>query len=56
MGRLLIDSIMARDFPTIQGILLFVGGIFAVINVLIDSLYLLLDPSTAQTLGRRRSL
>jgi peptide/nickel transport system permease protein/oligopeptide transport system permease protein len=56
IGRLLIDSIMARDFPTIQGLLLFVGGIFAVINVLIDSLYLLLDPKTAQTLGRRRSL
>jgi peptide/nickel transport system permease protein len=55
IGRLLIDSIMARDFPTIQGILLYVGGIFALINVLIDIMYVVLDPTTARKLrqGRR---
>ena len=54
VGRLLVDSILARDFPTIQGVLLYVGGIFAVINVLIDSLYLALDPTTRETLGSGR--
>jgi len=54
VGRLLIDSIMARDFPTIQGILLYVGGIFALINILIDILYLVLDPTTGETMQRRR--
>jgi peptide/nickel transport system permease protein len=47
IGRLLIDSIMARDFPMIQGVVLYVGSIFALINVLIDLLYLYVDPSTA---------
>jgi peptide/nickel transport system permease protein len=56
IGRLLIESIMARDFPMIQGILLYVGGIFALINVLIDLLYVYLDPSTATKLsGGRQS-
>jgi ABC-type dipeptide/oligopeptide/nickel transport system permease component len=56
VGRLLIDSIMARDFPMIQGILLCVGGIFALINVVIDMLYLYLDPSIVTKLaGGQRS-
>lgn len=54
IGRLLIDSIMARDFPMIQGILLYVGCIFALINVLIDLLYVYLDPSTADKLSGGR--
>lgn len=55
IGRLLVDSIMARDFPTIQGILLYTGGIFALINILIDSLYLFLDPTTVVKLGKGRT-
>lgn len=55
IGRLLVESIMARDFPVIQGILLFVGGIFALINILIDSLYIALDPTTQETLRRGRT-
>jgi ABC-type dipeptide/oligopeptide/nickel transport system permease component len=55
IGRLLVDSIMARDFPIIQGILLYTGGIFALINILIDSLYLFLDPTTVEKLGRGRT-
>lgn len=55
IGRLLVDSILARDFPIIQGILLFTGGIFALINILIDSLYLFLDPTTVEKMGRGRT-
>ena len=55
IGRLLIDSIMARDFPMIQGVVLYVGSIFALINVLIDLLYLYLDPSTASRLAGGQS-
>ena len=55
IGRLLVDSILARDFPIIQGILLYTGGIFALINILIDSLYLVLDPTTVEKLGRGRT-
>ena len=55
IGRLLINSIMARDFFLIQGIVLYVGGIFAIINTLIDVTYLLIDPSTATRLSGGRS-
>jgi ABC-type dipeptide/oligopeptide/nickel transport system permease component len=48
VGRLLIDSILARDFPMIQGIVLYIGGVFAVLNLVIDSLYILLQPQVRQ--------
>lgn len=54
VGRLLVDSILARDFPVIQGILLYVGAVFALINLLIDMLYRFLNPATIQALGRGR--
>mgnify|MGYP006293071789 CR=1 FL=1 len=54
VGRLLVDSILARDFPVIQGILLYVGFVFALVNILIDILYRTLNPSTIEVLGRGR--
>ena len=54
VGRLLVDSILARDFPVIQCILLYVGAVFALINLLIDLLYRFLNPATIQALGRGR--
>lgn len=44
LGTLAIDSILARDFPMIQGIILFIGFIFVVINILVDVLYGIIDP------------
>jgi len=55
IGRLLVDSILARDFPVIQGILLYVGAVFALVNILIDILYRTLNPSTIEALGRGRN-
>ena len=55
IGRTLVDSILARDFPVIQGILLFVGIIFGVINMLIDLLYASLNPAAVEVLGKRRN-
>ncbi|MBJ3776488.1 ABC transporter permease [Acuticoccus mangrovi] len=44
LGRLMIDSIMRRDFPVIQGGVLLVSFIFVFVNLLVDLLYLWLDP------------
>ncbi len=55
VGRLLVDSILARDFPVIQGILLYVGVVFALINLMIDLLYGYLNPAAIETLGKGRS-
>jgi peptide/nickel transport system permease protein len=44
LGSLAINSILARDFPMVQGIVLFIGIIFVTINILVDLLYGLIDP------------
>lgn len=44
LGRLLVDSVYARDYPVIQGVVLLVGVSFVGINLLVDLLYPLLDP------------
>jgi peptide/nickel transport system permease protein len=44
MGRLLVDSINSRDFVTIQGLVALIAVAYVVINLLVDLLYLALDP------------
>lgn len=44
MGRLIIDSILRRDYPVIQATLLFFAFGFAVVNMLTDLAYAALDP------------
>jgi peptide/nickel transport system permease protein len=48
MGSLLIDSVMARDYPMIQGLILFIGIVFVTINFAIDVLYTLINPQIAE--------
>lgn len=44
LGRLTVDAILARDYPVIQGLILFTSGIYVAINLLIDLSYAFLDP------------
>jgi ABC-type dipeptide/oligopeptide/nickel transport system permease component len=44
IGLLSVDALLARDFPIIQGIVLFVGVVYVMTNVLVDLLYSLIDP------------
>ncbi len=44
LGRLMIDSIFARDYPVLQGCLLFTACIYVVINLVVDLCYPLFDP------------
>ncbi|MCC0003075.1 MAG: ABC transporter permease [Methylobacteriaceae bacterium] len=44
IGRLTVDAVLARDFPTIQAIILLFSFVYVVINLLIDISYTLLDP------------
>ena len=44
LGRLLVDSIFARDYPVIQGCMLFIAVVFIVVNLLVDLSYPLFDP------------
>jgi peptide/nickel transport system permease protein len=44
LGRLTVDAIVRRDYPVIQGVLLLVSGVYVMINLVIDMLYVFLDP------------
>ena len=44
IGRLLVQGIMARDYPVVQGTMLMLGFAFVFINILIDLVYAYVDP------------
>lgn len=44
LGRLLVDSLFSRDYPVIQGCLLFVAFIYVMVNLLVDLCYPIFDP------------
>ena len=44
LGRLTVDAVLARDFPTIQGLILFFSVLYVGINLLVDLSYVFLDP------------
>lgn len=47
LGRLLVDGIYARDYPVVQGCILFVAVIYVLVNLMVDLLYPLFDPRIA---------
>ncbi len=44
VGRLAIEAVFARDYPLIQGFILFFASIVVIVSVIIDVLYAFLDP------------
>ncbi|SCF43415.1 peptide/nickel transport system permease protein [Micromonospora matsumotoense] len=44
VGRLTYDAVQARDYPVLQGAVLFVATLFLLMNLLVDVLYARLDP------------
>lgn len=44
LGRLLIQGILNRDYPVVQGAILVVSAIFVFSNLLVDMLYSVIDP------------
>lgn len=44
IGRLLVDAILQRDYPVIQGVMLFLSAIYVVVNIGVDISYALFDP------------
>jgi nickel ABC transporter permease subunit NikB len=54
IGRLAVEAIGQRDYSMIQGFVVFAGTIFVLINLVVDLLYLWLDPRI--TLGSKRAV
>jgi ABC-type dipeptide/oligopeptide/nickel transport system permease component len=44
MGTWLVEAIRQRDFPVLQGGILFVSFVFVIVNLLVDISYALINP------------
>jgi len=44
LGKLLVDAILARDYPVVQGVTFFIALAFILVNLVTDLTYALLDP------------
>jgi len=44
LGRLVVDAVLARDYPVIQGVILLFSFAYIVINLIVDILYTVFDP------------
>ncbi len=44
LGRLTVDAILRRDYPIIQGVLLLFSLAYVVINLIVDIVYVIVDP------------
>jgi peptide/nickel transport system permease protein len=44
MGRLVVQSVLRRDFPVIQGAVITIAAFYVLANLLVDILYVYIDP------------
>ncbi len=44
LGRLTVDAVLARDYPTVQAVILLFSGVYVLVNLVIDVAYTALDP------------
>lgn len=44
VGNLVVRAVLRRDYPVIQGTLLVIAGIYVLINLVIDLIYMIVDP------------
>lgn len=44
VGRLLVDAILRRDYPVVQGTVMLLAFLFVLINLVVDIIYAFLDP------------
>jgi peptide/nickel transport system permease protein len=44
LGRLTVDAVLARDYPTVQAVILLFSAVYVLLNLTVDVAYTLLDP------------
>jgi peptide/nickel transport system permease protein len=43
-GKLIVDSVFARDFPVVEGVVLVSAAAYVFVNLMADLIYALVDP------------
>jgi peptide/nickel transport system permease protein len=51
VGKIAVDAVYSRDFPLVQGAVLFMGVVFTGVNFLVDIVYAFLDPRISYSRG-----
>ena len=49
VGALAVRSVLSRDYIVVQGTVIFAAAVFVVVNLMVDVLYVVLDPRVRQT-------
>ena len=49
LGQLTLTGITQRDFPVVQGCVLFIAFVYVIVNLLVDILYTYIDPRITYT-------
>ena len=44
LGRLTVDAVLARDYPTVQAVILLFSAVYVLLNLVVDVAYTFLDP------------
>jgi len=44
IGRLVYEAISERDYPLIEGLVVFAGLVYVIVNIVVDASYALIDP------------
>jgi peptide/nickel transport system permease protein len=44
IGKLTVESVLRRDYPMAQALILLLAGVFVIVNLVVDLLYVWLDP------------
>ena len=44
LGRLIVNAILSKDYPLVQGTILFLAVVYLLVNLLVDIAYAWLDP------------
>jgi peptide/nickel transport system permease protein len=55
IGSYLVSGLLSKDIPVVQGVLLFVGVAYLLMNVIVDVSYALLDPRIRSRYGKPAS-
>ena len=53
VGRLIVDSIFQKDFPVVLAGVVFLSAALALLNIVVDLVYVLIDPRVRLTGGVR---
>jgi ABC-type dipeptide/oligopeptide/nickel transport system permease component len=49
LGRVMVDAILWKDLPVVQGVVLLIAATYIAINLLVDLTTMVIDPRSRQT-------